>query len=350
MKPEERIVLAVLQRLRPVWERTSSLVTPDTLRRWHRELIRRKWTQPHRVNPKRAVSQQTQLLVWRLSKENPLWGYQRIQGELLKLGIEISASSIRRVIAPKRRPGPKRDTWSKFMRAQAASIIACDLFTVETVRLKTLHVLFFIDLHTRRVLIGGVTDGATNVKWCTQIARNLSEERESRSTPLRFLVHDRDHRFGEPFDEVLKAEGVEIIRTPWRAPRANAYAERFVRTVRAECLDRIFVLSERHLESVLKTYVNHYNRERPHRGLDLRIPRVDRHSTSKEPLDRSCAATASVALSTNTTGRPLKSFPRVPPLRYSTLRQSGVQGSIEARLAFFGSPRRSHSHISSKYS
>ena len=272
VRPEERMVLAVLQRLRPAWERTSSLVTPDTLRRWHRELTRRKWTQPHRVTPKRAVSQQTQLLVWRLSKENPLWGYQRIQGELLKLGIEISASSIRRVIAPKRRPGPKRDTWSKFMRTQAASIVACDLFTVETMRMKTLHVLFFIDLHTRRVLIGGVTDGATNVRWCTQIARNLSEARESRSTPLRFLVHDRDHRFGEPFDEVFKAEGVEIIRTPWRAPRANAYAERFVRTVRTECLDRIFVLSERHLESVLKAYLKHYNQERPHRGLDLRIP------------------------------------------------------------------------------
>jgi putative transposase len=200
------MVLALLQRLRPVRERISSLVTPDMLRRWHRELIRRKWTQPHRVTPKRAVSQQTQLLVWRLSKENPLWGYQRIQGELLKLGIEISASSIRWVIAPKRRPGPKRDTWSKFMRTQAASIVACDLFTVETVRLKTLHVLFFIDLHTRRVLIGGGTDGATNVKWCTQIARNLSETRESRSTPL--LVHDRDHRFGEPFDEVFKAEAL----------------------------------------------------------------------------------------------------------------------------------------------
>jgi len=138
VKPEERLVLAVLQRLRPVWERTSSLVTPDTLRRWHRELIRRKWNQPHRINPKRAVSQQTQLLVWRLAKENPLWGYRRIQGELLKVGTEISASSIRRVIAPKRRPGPKRDTWSKFMRTQAASIVACDLFTIETVRLKTL--------------------------------------------------------------------------------------------------------------------------------------------------------------------------------------------------------------------
>jgi putative transposase len=110
LKPEERMVLALLQRLRPVWERTSSLVTPDTLRRWHRELIRRKRTRPHRVNPKRAVSQQNQLLVWCLSKENPSWGYQRIQGELLKVGIEISASSIRWVIAPKGRPGPKRDS------------------------------------------------------------------------------------------------------------------------------------------------------------------------------------------------------------------------------------------------
>jgi transposase InsO family protein len=207
-----------------------------------------------------------------MAKENPLWGYRLIQGELLKLGIEISASSIRRVIAPKRRPGPKRDTWSQFMRNQAASIVACDLFTVESIRMKTLHVLFFIDLHSRRVMIGGVTGEATDLRWCTQIARNLSEARESRSTPLRFLVHDRDKRFGAMFDEVFKAEGVAIIRTPWRAPRANAYTERFVRTVRTECVDWIFILNERHLESVLKTYVNHYNQERPHRGLDLRIP------------------------------------------------------------------------------
>ena len=137
------------------------------------------------------------------------------------------------------------------MRNQAASMIACDLFTVESIRMKTLHVLFFIDLHSRRVIIGGVTDETANLRWCTQIARNLSEAREARSTPLRFLVHDRDHRFGEPFDEVFKAEGVRIIRTPWHAPRANAYAEGFVRTGRTECTDRIFVLSERHLESVL---------------------------------------------------------------------------------------------------
>jgi hypothetical protein len=163
-QPEERIVLSLLQRLRPARERLSSLVTPETLRRWHRELVRRKWTRPHRANPRRRIIPlETQLLVWRLAKENPLWGYRRIQGELKKLGIEISASSIRRITSPKRRPGPKRDTWSQFTRTQAASIIACDLFTVESIRLKTHHVLFFIDLRTRQVLIGGVTDGATNL-------------------------------------------------------------------------------------------------------------------------------------------------------------------------------------------
>jgi len=271
-RPEERIVLSLLQRLRPPRERLSSLVTPDTLRRWHRELIRRKWSRPHRVNPRRRIPLETQLLVWRMAQESPLWGYRRIQGELKKLGIEISASSIRRIICPKRRPGPKRDTWCQFMRSQAASIIACDLFTLETVRLKTLHVLFFIDLHTRKVLIGGVTDGATNLSWCIQIARNLSEARESRDIPVKFLVHDRDKRFGATFDEVFKAEGIRILRTPWRAPRANAYAERFVRTVRPECLDRLFILNERHLRSVLQTYVDHYNRERPHRGRDLLPP------------------------------------------------------------------------------
>lgn len=272
IRPDERIVLSLLQRLRPAHERLSSLVTPDTLRRWHRELIRRKWSRPHRVKPRRRIPLETQLLVWRLAKENPLWGYRRIQGELKKLGIEISASSIRRIISPKRRPGPKRDTWCQFMRNQAASIIACDLFTVETVRLKTLHVLFFIDLHTRKVLLGGMTDGATNLSWCTQIARNLSEARESRDTPIKFLIHDRDKRFGATFDEVFKAEGIRILRTPCRAPRANAYAERFVRTVRNECLDRVFILNERHLRSVLTTYVDHYNRERPHRGRALLPP------------------------------------------------------------------------------
>jgi transposase InsO family protein len=270
---EERLVLSVLQQLRPLQERVSNLFTPDTLRRWHRELVRRTWSGPQRGKPRRAIPLEHQLVVWRMWKENPTWGYKRVQGELRKLGIDISVTSIRRIVAPPRRPGPRRQTWRNFMRAQAASIVACDLFTVESVTLKTLHVLFFIELHTRRVLLGGVTDGPANVAWCTQIARNLSEAREDRDLPVRFLVHDRDKRFGAPFDEVFKAEGIDIVRTPWRAPKANAYAERWIRTVRAECLDRVMVLGRRHLEHVLGTYVKHYNEERPHRSLGLEPPR-----------------------------------------------------------------------------
>jgi len=224
IRPEERVVLTVLQWLRPVRERLSFLVTPDTLRRWHRELVRRKWHYPHRIVSRGTIGLETQLVVWRMARENLTWGYRRIQGELAKVGIEISATSIRRILAAKPRPGPKRETWREFMRSQASSIIACDLFTVETIRLKTLHVLFFIELNTRRVLIGGITDGSANMAWCAQIARNLSEARESRPVAVQYLVHDRDDRFGSVFDEVFKAEGIEILRTPWRAPKAKGLA------------------------------------------------------------------------------------------------------------------------------
>ena len=169
------------------------------------------------------------------------------------------------------------------MRSQASSIIACDLFTVESVKLTTLHVLFFIELHTRRVLIGGVTDETADLAWATQSARNLSEAREDRAEPIRFLVHDHDKRFGAPFDEVFKAGGTEIVRTPWRASKANAYAERWIRTARAECLDRVMVLGRRHLEQLLTTYVKHYNEERPHRSLGLEPPGAPQSSRALSP-------------------------------------------------------------------
>jgi len=265
-------VLTVLQHLRPVRDRLSSLVTPDTIRRWHRELVRSKWRDRHRVVSRGRIPDHVRLLVWRLASENPTWGYCRLRGELKKVGAQISTTSIRRILAEKRRPPAGRETWRQFMRAQASSIIACDLFTVESIRLKTLHVLFFIDLHTRKVLVGGVTDGAANAAWCAQIARNLSEAREDHDEPIRYLVHDRDKRFCPVFDEVFRAEGIEILRTPWRAPKANAYDERFIRTVRTECLDRVLLLGERPLRTVLQAYVEHYNRERPHRRLGLVAP------------------------------------------------------------------------------
>ena len=207
-------------------------------------------------------------------------GYQRIRGELLKLDIRVSATTVRTILlrhgldpAP-RRAGP---TWTEFLRSQAAGILACDFFTVETITLRTIYVLFFIELQTRRVHLAGVTAHPDSA-WVTQRARNLAID--DRLSGVRFLLRDRDAKFSASFDEVFRTEGIRILRTPIRAPRANAFAERFVRTVRRECLDQVLVYGRRHLERVLRTYVDHYTEERPHRGLHLMAPSGRRSTTT----------------------------------------------------------------------
>jgi putative transposase len=167
-----------------------------------------------------------------------------------------------------RRTGP---TWSEFLKVQAHGILACDFLTVETLWLKTVYVLFFIELRTRRVHIAGVTTRPDSA-WVTQQARNLAPALDDRATPIRFLVRDRDAKYSRAFDELFRTEGVSVIRTPIRAPRANIFAERWVRTLRTECLNWILVHGRRHLGRVLYTYAEHYNAGRPHRGLDLAAP------------------------------------------------------------------------------
>jgi putative transposase len=210
--------------------------------------------------------------VLRLARENPRWGYPRIAGELLKLGLRVSPSTVRRLLlAAGLEPAPRRTgpSWREFLRQQASSTIACDFFTVETLTLRRYYVLFFIELGSRRVHLAGCTTNPTG-SWVTQQARNLSFGGVSER--MRFLIHDRDSKFSTAFDEVFRSEGIRLIRTPIRAPQANAFAERFVRTVRGECLDWLLILGRRHLEQVLHTYVTHYNCERPHRALALVPP------------------------------------------------------------------------------
>jgi len=249
----DRVLLAAASRAmtRSIW--SSFVVRPETLLRWHRELVRKKWTYKRRGRPGRPpIDPEVRDLILRLGRENPRWGYQRIRGELLKLGIRISATTVRTILlrhglhpAP-RRAGP---TWTEFLRSQAAGILATDFFTVQTIRLKTIFVLFFIELQTRRVHVVGVTAHPDSA-WVTQQARNLAID--ERLGDVRFLLRDRDAKFSGPFDEVLRTEGVRVIRTPIRAPRANAFAERFVRTVRQECLDHVLIYGRRHLERVLQ--------------------------------------------------------------------------------------------------
>jgi len=224
-------------------------------------------------------------LIVRLGRENRRWGCVRIQGELRKLGIRVSASSIRRVLrqdglGPVPRSGP---TWSEFLRSQAHSVLATDFFTVDTVSLKQLYVLFVIELSTREVHILGVTEHPTGA-FVTQVARNLMGDLGDRGRTIKFLIRDRDTKFTASFDEVLRSEGIRVIKPPVRSPRANAYAERWVRTVRTECLDSILILGRRHLERALRQYVNHYNRQRPHRGIDLQVPVPGNCTVATPPL------------------------------------------------------------------
>jgi putative transposase len=290
LEPADRALLAALSQLLPrrVWPAFS--VKPETLLRRHRQLVARRWTYPQRRPGRPRLPRPRQDLIVRLARENPHWGYQRIAGELKRIGLAASATTVRKVLScagvP---PAPERarESWRSFLRQQAASTLACDFFTVETLVLQRIYVLFFLSLATRRVEFIACTpdpDGA----WVAQQARNLVMQFGERELPFRLLIHDRDRKFSRAFDEVFRSEGIEVIRTPVQAPNAKANAERWVRTIRSDCLDRILILGRRHLERILRVYTKHDNRHRPHRALRLAPP--DGSSPADNDHTRTAAA------------------------------------------------------------
>jgi transposase len=271
----DRVLLAAFSRVLPraAWKRTF-FVTPGTVLRWHRELVARRWTYPDRRRGRPATSEETRQLVLRLARENPGWGYRRIQGELVGLGIKLAASTVWMILKEAGiEPAPKRleTSWADFLRQQAASILECDFLTVDTLFLKRFYVLFFIELATRRVHLAGITTNPDG-RWVTQQARNLLIQLEDDGVHPRFLVRDRDSKFTREFDEVFRSEGIRVIKAPMRAPKARAHAERWVGSVRRECLDRILIVDRRHLQHVMATYARHYNEHRPHRSQGQRPP------------------------------------------------------------------------------
>jgi len=274
----DRAVLAALTRLLPGRLRAHRLVTPGTILRWHRRLIVRKWTYPNRTG-RPPVSAEVAALIERLATENNGWGYKRIQGELLKIGHRVSASTTRRILkALKIPPAPMRHTdttWRQFLHTQAATMLAVDFFHVDcAVTLQRLYCFFVIEIGSRAVHILGVTANPDG-QWTTQQIRNLLMDLGDSAADFRFLVRDRAGQFTASFDALLASAGIKAVKIPPRSPRANAYAERFVLTARTEVTDRMLIFGQRHLRTILAQYEAHYNGRRPHRSRQLHPPRPD---------------------------------------------------------------------------
>lgn len=272
----DRTIIAALSRRVNRAALAGMVVRPETVLGWHRQLVRRRWAAFGRGRgPGRpGLEPELQKLILRLAKDNPRWGCVRVRGELLKLGHVVSATAIRKLLRHHRiGPAPLRSryTWKAFLRAQASAIVLTDFLTVDTVFLKRLYVLLYMELATRRVIWFAVTN-RPDAAWVTQQARNVCWELNELGAQARFLIHDHDAKYGGGSDLAFESEGTAVILTPIAAPRANSHIERQIGSTRRECLDWPLILNRRQLERVLSQWLDHYNKARPHRALDLKTP------------------------------------------------------------------------------
>ncbi|MCP3936534.1 MAG: transposase family protein [Actinomycetia bacterium] len=275
--PTDRAVLAVLAKVfdRRRLDKVLLIVKPATVIGWHRRLVARRWTYPHNTTRtgRPATPAELRVLVSRLDAENPTWGYRRITGEILRLGHRIAASTVWSILRKAgREPTPDRTgpSWSEFIASQAKAMVATDFFCVDSVTLRRYWVIFFIEIESRRVHVAGITTNPDG-PWTTQAARNLLM---GWTHNTRFVIRDRGSQYTKSFDAVFAANGAKVIHTPAGAPRANAFAERWVRSVRHELLDRTLIWNQRQLRRLLDEYVTHYNAHRPHQGIEQRAPDV----------------------------------------------------------------------------
>src|SRR5512135_1581934 len=274
----DRAMLAAITRIMPKGLRARRIVTPGTLLRWHRRLVTAKWRQP-RPPGRPPVPDELTALIVRLARENPRWGVVRIQGELRRLGHRVAASTIRKILRAHRIPPPTKNdgSWRAFLRAHATTLLATNFFHVDcALTLTRLYAAFVIEHQTRRVHLLGITSHPTGQR-ATRLARNLATELEEAGCRFTHLIRDRDAKFTAAADAVFASTGVRTLPTAPQAPRMTAIAERFVRTARAECTDRMLIIGEQHLRAVLSDHIHHYNTGRSHQGtgMNLRAPDDD---------------------------------------------------------------------------
>jgi putative transposase len=274
---------------RQALEGSVRLFKPATVIGWHRELVRRKWIFKQRSQPGRpSIDAELEQWILRVAQDNPGLGYDRLKGALRKLGFSVSPTTLRVVLQRHGLPpAPERSrsgsSWRTFLNHYKEQFLACDFLTVETLTLQTVYVLFFIEHATRRVYLAGCTVHPDAV-WVVQQARQMAWKLHDRDRPMRYLIHDQDGKFAGLFDTVFEAEGLELVNIPFEAPNANAIAERWVRSAREECLDRVIILDECHLHRVLSEYITYYNARRPHQGLDQDSPLGLKLGTPEGPI------------------------------------------------------------------
>jgi putative transposase len=264
----DRMLLVLLARIVRSWKQALVMVQPETLLRWHRQGLRLFWKYKLRaVASQPKIAAETVALIKEMARDNRLWGAERIRGELLKLGIRVCKRSIQKYMRHARTPRQRGQNWATFLHNHAQNIWACDFLQITDLFFRSLFAFFLIDLHSRRVIHVGITRSPTDA-WTAQQLREATPFGQS----PKYLIRDRDDKFGSSFARVATTSGIKILKTPYHAPRANAICERFLGSVRRECLDHLLILHEKQLQRVLRAYVDYFNRARPHQGIRQQIP------------------------------------------------------------------------------
>jgi putative transposase len=272
----DRILLVLLARLVRAWQQTLLIAQPETLLRWHRELFRLYWKRKSKAaSRKPKVAEETIALIRQMAKDTRLWGAERIRGELLKLGLHVCKRTIQKYMRHVRPQQSRGQKWSTFLRNHASQIWACDFLQVTDLFFRPLFAFFIVELKSRKVIHVGVTRSPTD-SW---VAQQLREATPYGQAP-KYLIRDNDSKFGPCFARVAKTSGIKILKTPYHAPRANAICERYLRSVRQECLDHLLIFHEKQLQRVLNEYVMYFNQARPHQGIGQQIPEPSRSALS----------------------------------------------------------------------